>query len=118
MTGVYSWRESRGQARGFFHQSEAARCVERSGVFPGFNRSGAGFLASLRGSNLSQTGRRLSPALCQIIFQKLHCGIGATGLMRHVAKGKPHFHAAQSANHHQIVEIPQMTNSKHFSSQV
>ena len=33
MTGVYSWRESRGQARGFFQQSEAARCVERSGVF-------------------------------------------------------------------------------------
>ena len=69
MTGVYSWRESRGQARGFFQQSEAARCVERSGVFPGFNRSGAGFLASLRGLNLSQTGRRPRLLYVKLFFK-------------------------------------------------
>ncbi|OAH08124.1 hypothetical protein pfor_12c1155 [Rhodobacteraceae bacterium SB2] len=71
MTGVYSWRESRGQARGFFQQSEAARCVERSGVFPGFNRSSAGFLASLRGSNLSQTGRRPLACFMSNCFSKI-----------------------------------------------
>ncbi len=55
---------------------------------------------------LAERAADLSPALCQIIFQKLHRRIGATGLMRHVAEDKLHFHTDQSAN------------SKHFSSQV
>ena len=118
MTGVYSWRESCGQARGFFTKAKQPDALRGLASFPVLIDPAQDFSPVCEGQILAKRAAGLSPALCQIVFQKLHCGIGATGLMRHVAKGKPHFHAAQSANHHQIVEIPQMTNSKHFSSQV
>lgn len=118
MTGVYSWRESRGQARGFFTKAKQPAVLKGLASFLVLIDPAQDFSPLCEDQILAKRAAGLSPALCQIVFQKLHCGIGATGLMRHVAKGKPHFHAAQSANHHQIVEIPQMANSKHFSSQV
>jgi hypothetical protein len=118
ITGVCSWCKSRGQARRLFTKAKQPAALKRPTPFLGLIDPAQDFSPVCEGQILAKRAAGLSPALCQIVFQKLHCGIGATGLMRHVAKGKPHFHAAQSANHHQIVEIPQMANSKHFSSQV
>src|SRR5215470_17293849 len=46
--------------------------------------------------------------------QMFHCCGGATLPMRNASHGKPHLHTAKRTGEHQIVEIAEVSNTKHL----
>ena len=71
MTGVYSWRESRGQARGLFTKAKQPAALKRPAPFPGLIDPAQGFLPFLKGLNPSQAGRRPLACFMSNCFSKI-----------------------------------------------
>ncbi len=71
ITGVCSWFESRGQARGFFTKAKQTAALKRLALFPGLIDPAQGFLLFLKRSNPGQAGRRPLACFMSNCFSKI-----------------------------------------------